>query len=71
MADQVQPKVLNVRQTTRFTPAGQTVNDYQVTFQVGNDGPFTKTFAEADFTKENVTKALDAFAQTLTELPRG
>jgi hypothetical protein len=53
---------------TKLTPRGDIASIYRVQFFVGDQGPFTQTFEEADFTPEKIKAAQDKVAATIRAL---
>jgi hypothetical protein len=49
---------------------GRPQNQVRVEYMVGKHGPFYETFPKTEFTAQNVTQKLDAFAQQVNQLSR-
>lgn len=60
--------ITRIIQTSTVGANATLIPAYQVQFSVGNHGPFTLTFAQADFTTANVQKTLTDFATQINTL---
>ncbi|MGH9770088.1 MAG: hypothetical protein ACRD4Q_00060 [Candidatus Acidiferrales bacterium] len=64
----MKPSQVMIRQTPQISSAGQVSYIYSVSFMVGQHGPFTVQFSQADFTAANVTQKLNAFAAAIQQI---
>jgi hypothetical protein len=67
------PTVTRIQQVTNFSPTGQPLVSYVVTFNTGDHGPFTVTIPQEDFNAVEVLKRVDELAATVYQVaaPRG
>lgn len=58
-----------VDEVTRMAPRGDIEAVHRVRFRVGDHGPFSLFFTQAEFTTENVQAAMEAKAAVVRSLP--
>ncbi len=57
-----------VEQVSELSPQGRLVDVHKVTYHIGGQGPFTKTFPEDGFSGETVKAYLDQRARDFQTL---
>jgi len=69
MANDLTPKVVNVVEDFRLTPAGGVERRRRVTYMVGAFGPFSVTITDSEFTADKVKAEMEKVAVELRKLP--
>jgi hypothetical protein len=69
MVEQLKPVVTRVAQDFRLTPTGME-RQIRIEYMVGQDGPFSFTLPEAEFTAVKVQEEINKRAAELAQLPR-
>lgn len=64
----MKPSNIIIRQNGAVQPNGTLAYTYSVTFNVGQQGPFTLIFSQPDFTPANVTQRLNEFAAGIVQI---
>lgn len=60
--------VNRIEEDFRLNPRGEFVRVQVVTFNVGDQGPFTEEFRREEFTPEEVRRRLEERARVITEI---
>jgi hypothetical protein len=65
MAQIIAAKIGRIQQTTEFTATGQPKISYVVSFTIGEQGPFSITVPEDEFSAGEVLKRVDTFSEKI------